>query len=263
MTVDILISTINTNINNVPSVLLKARADVSYIISIQEINNVEYNIPDVLKQRKDVSIFLCKEKGLSMNRNNCIKHASSDICIIADDDVKYKDFYIDKIKNEFIKDPSLDVFAGKIKTNIGEPEFRNYKNYKNRINFFNFKNVCSIEIAFRKKQIIENKLYFDSNFGLGSTRFSIGGEESIFIKDCLNKKLNIFFFPVYMVNHKFESSGSFNLFDITFQNFLGAYSKRVFGKKGFFLFFYFCFRYRNDLKSTVNFYKSFLKGFKY
>ena len=264
MTVDILIATINTNINNVPSVLLKARADVSYIISIQEINNVAYEIPDVLKQRKDVSIFFCKEKGLSMNRNNCIKHATSDICIIADDDVRYKDSYIDKIKNEFIKDDSLDVFAGKIKTNKGEQEYKNYKQKVQKITFLNFKNISSIEICFRRKSIITSDLVFDKNFGLGSTKFSKGGEESIFIRDAILKEMKIFYYPFYIVNHPYESSGKITDFNQQYMVFLGGYSRRISGVFGCLLFVYFLYRYRSRLKTfkkVTMFFGFFYKGF--
>lgn len=264
MTIDILISTISSNISNVPFVLLKQREDVSYIISIQVINNVAYEIPDVLKQRKDVSIFFCKEKGLSMNRNNCIKHATSDICIIADDDVKYKNSYIDKIKNEFIKDSSLDILIGKIKTNIGEKEYKNYKQKVQKITFLNFKNISSIEIGFRRRSIINSDLVFDKNFGLGSTKFSKGGEESIFIRDAILKKMKIFYYPFYIVNHPYESSGKTTDFNQQYMVFLGGYSRRVSGVFGYLLFVYFLYKHRRRLKTfkkVTMFFSFFYKGF--
>lgn len=262
MTVDILIATVNKNLKNVPLVLLEEREDVSYIVSVQDIDGFGYEIPHTLKNRRDVKVVFCAGKGLSLNRNNCLKYSTKDICIIADDDVTYKDSYIDRIKNEFMKDPFLDILIGKIKTNLNEPEFRNYKSKIYKINIFNFKNVCSVEIAFKREVIMSNNLFFDTNFGLGSAKFSVGGEESIFIRDAILKKLRVFYFPIYIVNHNYESSGSLNIFNKKFKVYLGAYSKRVFGVFGAFLFFYFLYRYKGDIKSVSSFFSDFFEGFK-
>ncbi|MCD8425796.1 glycosyltransferase family 2 protein [Tenacibaculum dicentrarchi] len=263
MTVDILISTISSNVKNIPMILLNQRADVFYIVSIQKLNDTSYDIPSILKEREDVKLVFCEKGGLSLNRNNCLKNAKSDICVIADDDVRYKDSYIDELKDKFIKDTTLDILSGKIKTNLNEPEFKKYKEVIEPINIFNFKNICSVEIAFKRSKIIDNNLLFDTRFGLGSPNFSIGGEESIFIRDAIKKKLKIVYFPMYMVNHKYESSGTLNVFNHKFMNFLGAYSKRVFGVFGVFLFFYFLYRYRKEIKSRIEFFNLFLTGFRY
>ncbi|MCD8405991.1 glycosyltransferase family 2 protein [Tenacibaculum dicentrarchi] len=264
MTVDILISTISSNVKNIPMILLNQRADVFYIVSIQKLNDTSYDIPSILKEREDVKLVFCEKGGLSLNRNNCLKNAKSDICVIADDDVRYKDSYIDELKDKFIKDTTLDILSGKIKTNPGEQEYKEYKKESKKITFFNFKNISSVEIAFRRKSIIDNNLTFDQNFGLGSPKYSTGGEESIFIRDAIFKKLKIVYFPFYLVNHPYESSGKINKFDQKLMTFLGGYSRRLFGLIGFIFFFYFLIRHRSKIKSvkhSIYFFVCFFKGF--
>ncbi|WP_440122500.1 glycosyltransferase [Tenacibaculum sp. Ill] len=263
MTVDILIATVNKNLKNVPLVLLEEREDVSYIVSVQDIDGFGYEIPHALKNRRDVKVVFCIGKGLSLNRNNCLKYSTKDICVIADDDVSYKNEYIDIIKSKFIENTTLDVLVGKIKTYAGEPEYKKYKEKKHSINIFNFKNISSIEIAFRRASIIKNSLSFDTDFGLGSKKFPKGGEESIFIKDALDKKLNVLYFPFFIVEHPYESSGKIKEYNEKYYCFLGGYSRRVFGKLGVVFIIYFLIKLREGLTLSQNslFIKKFIKGF--
>lgn len=264
MDVEILISTISSNLHKVPSVLLKHREDVKYIVSVQNIDNESFLIPSKLKNREDVKVILCDKRGLSENRNNCIREATADICFIADDDVRYENAYIDEVKNRFFDDNSLDILSGKIQTYDKEPEYKKYKNNITKVNFSNFKNISSIEIVFRRESIVDNDILFDPDFGLGSLKFSKGGEETIFIKDSLNKGLKINYFPIYLVKHPYESSGKkeISIEDKFF--FLGGYTRRIFGRKGFIFILYFCFKYFKQINSYKKIKKSFnffFKGF--
>ena len=52
--------------------------------------------------------------------------------------------------------------------------------------------------------IIGKKITFDERFGLGS--WLSGGEEFVFIMDCVRKGCEIKFFPKYIVEHPIEST---------------------------------------------------------
>lgn len=61
-------------------------------------------------------IFSYKEKGLSKSRNRAIEKAKADICVIADDDVKYVQNYEQIICNAYEKYPFADIIVFNIKS---------------------------------------------------------------------------------------------------------------------------------------------------
>lgn len=264
MKVEILISTTSSRLHALPLLLLEEREDLDYVVSIQSMNNNSYTIPKEISSRKDIRVFFCEKRGLSENRNNCIRKSKADICFIADDDVSYKNEYIDEVKSRFLKDSDLDILTGKIKTFENEPQYKQYSDKIKRINYFNFKNISSIEIVFRRSSIIKKELSFDPNFGLGSLKFSKGGEESIFIKDAIAKGLKIIYFPFFLVKHPYESSGKKEIDNEEFFSFLGGYTRRIFGRIGFVFILYFFVKYfkkmntfRKTRRNIIFFFKSF------
>lgn len=199
------------------------------------------------------------EKGLSKSRNAAIFNAKAEICLIADNDVYYGDETFEKVRNAFLKYPEADILTFKIETPDGEP----FKSY--RENFFwhnkhSVAKVSSIEIAFRRKSIVQNRILFDENFGLGS-RFATG-EEYIFLRDALKKGLKAAFVPEVIVYHPKESSGGqFNNIELIEAK--GAMIRRVFGISGYLVCMIFCLKkFRYSQYGFLTFLKTILKGFR-
>lgn len=204
MKICILISTIDSGINNVKNILLPFRDDLSYFVSHQYTSDKFLKIPIELK-RIDVKIDQIFGKGISKSRNNAIRKADADICILADDDISYKNEYIDIVKQTYLNNQDLDIACFKIKTNDGEPEYKEYLKLKTSIDKPFIYYISSIELTFNLKKLRNNSILFDERFGIGS-HFFIGGEETLFINDCLNANLKIVFYPHYIVNHQYESN---------------------------------------------------------
>jgi len=202
----ILISTIDDGIKKIKNILKNPREDVIYIISHQHQNKKYKDIPKELI-RKDIIISQIPGKGISKNRNNAISKVSDGICLIADDDISFISNSFDKIIEIFEKNHDLDVACFKIKTKNGEPEYKKYPKksalIKSRLKRGYY--ISSIEIAFKTSSIKKNKIYFDENFGIGSD-LMIGGEEKIFIKECVKKNLKVMFFPYYISKHSYFST---------------------------------------------------------
>ncbi len=178
-------------------VLLPIRADVNYIISHQYRNDKYLTIPKELI-RDDVLVSQIQGKGLSKSRNNAIRLATADICVIADDDVRYTNEYIDNIINTFQQNNNIDVAIFKIKTFEDNEEYKNYPENSYRLSKNNMHWPSSVEISFRLSKI-KNHLEFDERFGLESELPA--GEEKIFIHDALSLGLNCYFVPKYIVMH--------------------------------------------------------------
>ncbi len=246
MLVNILISTIDAGIKSVEKVLLSPRSDLKYVISHQVTEEHFRDIPTAL-QRKDVLIGQIEGRGLSRNRNNSFALADGDIGILADDDVLYRNEYIDNVVNAYKADQDLDVACFKIATPAGEPEYKDYAAFPYLFNRESHHYVSTIEITVRLKALMENKLRFDERFGLGSKLNSFG-EEAVFIHDCIKAGLKVKYIPDYVVEHEATSTiKGTNLYAISNNIFKGAYDARRYGWLAFPAAFYGTLKYWPEL----------------
>lgn len=145
------------------------------------------------------------ERGLSKSRNMALRYATADICILADDDLIYRDNYEIAIKQSFEQNPKMTILIFQV-----EGIERKYKNYPQKarsLNYINAMKVSSVEVAFRRKEIIKNNVFFDELFGAG-TRFLMG-EENIFISQLLKQKLKGLFVPKIIANLHIGNSSWF------------------------------------------------------
>src|SRR5690606_14700533 len=116
--------------------------------------------------------------GLTRSRNLAIAHASSEICILCDDDVTYYDDYEDTILKAFRELPDADIIVfdidrfnikGNVKRILKIRKVPQYKAYG------------SVRIAFKLKSLQQYNIWFDINFGSGGLYSS--GEESILLRE--------------------------------------------------------------------------------
>ena len=82
--------------------------------------------------------------------------------------------------------------------------FKDYTNISKH-NKKSIREVNSVVIAFRREVIIKNNIQFDPLFGLGGTFAT--GDEYIFLRNCLDKNLNLIFCRKVILKHDLLSSG--------------------------------------------------------
>ena len=226
MKLNILISTHNQKIANVPLLFLPERKDVSYIVSFQySDDSMLAHIPEEFK-REDVKFAPVQTIGLCKNRNNALLYADGDIALIADDDVKYTNEYFDTIIDIFTNNPKTDVALFKIKTRDEDPPMKRYPISKGSYKVVKGYYPSSVEMAFRLSSI-KGKVLFDERFGLGS-KYLNSGEEEVFIKDCQIHSLQVNFFPHYVVEHPYTSTGKKYLTPTSLRS-RGAVSSYLYG----------------------------------
>ena len=195
MTLEILICTLDDGINNIPALLLEPREGISYLVSWQHGDNKDIELPKELK-RDDVKICDLEGRGLSRNRNNCLRHASGDILLIADDDCKYAPEQLDAIIEIFDRNPSLSLATFRM---ASEHNNKTYPNHEFSLakppkGYY----VSSIEIALRRAKA--GHLQFDERFGLGAPVFQCC-EEELFVEQAVEDGLVCRFFPITVVRH--------------------------------------------------------------
>jgi glycosyltransferase involved in cell wall biosynthesis len=197
----IIISTFNKRILNLENAVKVIHPQIKYLIIHQNKDRVE--IPSFLR-RNDIEVVNTISKGLSKSRNIGIKNCKTEYALIADDDVEYIEEALEKVL-EITKTDAPDFASFKIKTPDSEPEFKDYPSEKHL-----FKNsyipVASIEILLNINVIKNKQIAFDERFGLGTKLRQ--GEEEILIQDLIKKGLNGVFYPLFLVKHPYESTGT-------------------------------------------------------
>lgn len=186
MSIEVLLSCMNqkdsqivsrTNIQSNAVVINQSNNENTYIINVNGIS--------VSK----IKFINTKERGLSKSRNMALRNATGDICLICDDDEILNRDYVEKIQTVFINNPKADIIAFQI-ADAG----KKYPNKKKKIGYLGALKLASWQLAFRRKSIIDNDIWFDETLGSGVSK--AGGEENMFLYDCLKKGLNIIFVPI-------------------------------------------------------------------
>ncbi|GAL71214.1 glycosyl transferase group 2 family protein [Jejuia pallidilutea] len=218
---------------------------------------------ELTSKLKNIRVVNSYEKGLSKSRNLAIKNAVGDICLIADDDVEYVKEFETITKEGFIKFPEATIIRFKIDTFTGE-QYKAYpKTGGQLLSRKSIKPTSSIEIAFKRKAILEKGIAFNTLFGLGS--YFQSGEEYLFLKEILENNLKVYFEDKYIVKHKKESSTT-NVTEKDFLRTKGAiYHIDHKGLAVFYAAKYVFFLLRKGkipLKDTISAYSKIIKGSK-
>lgn len=217
-TLDILISTIAANLQEVAGMLLPPRADVRYTISVQhDCPQNEIAIPSAMSERDDVTIGFQEGQGLSRNRNNTLRLASGDICLLADDDNRYLPKHIDTILEAWQTNPDADILTFQAQDYTGQPLHPYPAPY-----------VCSVEITFRRSSILEKGVRFDERFGIGSLLLC-AGEEDVFMADARRAGLTVRYIPEVIVSTDSSTTGTGFIGNKKLQITKGATFRYVYG----------------------------------
>lgn len=187
MKLEVLLSVLNLDKKNLNKMNIKTDCVV-----INQCDKTEY------KKYKNFKIYSYKERGISKSRNKALEKSTGDILLLCDDDVVYDDNYEKTIIDSFKSNPKADVIFFNLKT-INRDSKANKKN--KRIHIYNCLRYGSTSIAFRRETIVNNDIKFNLLFG--SKEHFQGGEDTLFIVDCLKKRLKLYSSKEYIgtVNH--------------------------------------------------------------
>ncbi len=198
MTLQLLICTFGDGILRIPDLLLPPIHGVSYLVSWQHDHGyTPCALPAEVVSRPDVEVVTLPGRGLSRNRNNCLRHASADLCLICDDDCRYTPEGLQAIISTFERHPEVDL-ATFIAKNSADAKFYPQRSFNLNEKVRNYY-VMSIEMAFRRTSVA-GKVAFNEHFGLGADLFG-AGEEAIFISSAMSHGLHCQYFPVQVVEH--------------------------------------------------------------
>ena len=185
MKVQVLVAAMNQHDH---SLLKKMNIQSDAIIGNQceknEIENFKYN-------NHNITYLSFNERGVGLNRNNCLMRATGDICLFADDDMFYVNNYPKIVVDAYKKIPNADVIIFNL---IEENSTRFVIKKISKVNYFNYLRYGTARISFKLKSVKSNGIYFNQCFG-GGTEHS-HGEDNLFLTSCLNKHLKIYAVPI-------------------------------------------------------------------
>lgn len=145
------------------------------------------------------------ERGVGLNRNNALMRADGDICLFADDDLRYRDDYVEVIEKSFEAHPDADVLI----FNLMEKEpTRRVIQKTERVHFWNFLRYGTARVAIRYAAVRQNGIYFNQCFGGGTEHCH--GEDNLFLAACLQKGLKIYAIPACIADLTEERESSWN-----------------------------------------------------
>ena len=200
ISLEILISTKDRdNLDFLNNIFVNNNAHSNPILIINQTQNLNFSCP----HSDNINLINVNEIGLSKSRNLAIENAKADICLLADDDIVYENNFCSIVLNAFNINPSADIITFKM-SDLNGNSFKDYpvviNHNKKSLSFVN-----SVVIAFRRNSIISNKVFFDENFGLGSTFQT--ADEYVFLRNAMSLNLNIVFHNEVILSHPIDSSG--------------------------------------------------------
>lgn len=210
-------------------------------------------------EEKKIEMFSYNEFGVGRSRNSALLKSNADICLMADDDMKYVPNYEQIVLKAFHDHPKADVilFNVGIENEFGEMNYKIKKNKK--INYTNYMKFGTVNIAFRREKIINNHIFFSLLFGGGAKYGS--GEDTLFLTDCLKKGLTIYSTPEIIAYIHYRKSSWFSGYNEKYFYDKGALYRAISNKFCHFLILYFALKKREKL-TQLNFWRALCMGWK-
>ena len=185
-------------------------------------------------------------KGIGLNRNKVIENSCADICVFADDDMRFVEGYPEIVKNVFKEVVDADVII----FNLIEKETTRYVNTKiKKIRMHNYAKYGAARFVIKRESIANSGITFNLQFG-GGTKYG-SGEDTIFLKECIKKGLKVVAVP-YAIAEIDQTADS---------TWFKGYNKKFFADKGalyscLYSHFAWCFCIRYLLKYHKKYCKS-------
>lgn len=203
-------------------------------------------------------ISMC-ERGVGLNRNTVMMRSDADVCVFADDDMVFHDGYPKVVARIFEQYPDVDM----VLFNLDEKNSKRHRNTKIvKVNKKNYGKYGAARLAFRRESVYMAGVSFHLMFGGGAVYSS--GEDSIFLYDCLKRKMKIIAVPVAIAQlHDDRESTWFSGYNDKFFFDKGVLYAHLYDKKAKFVALYNCFKHRKGRYSGYgwkNAYKKMKEG---
>lgn len=203
-----------------------------------------FSFEEFVYRGHNIKWFSFAERGVGLNRNNGLMRATADIVLFADDDMVYVDGYPEIIKEAFENNIDADVFI----LDLAYPN-RNVKKIlkEEKLSFKKSMRFGGARICAKLSKLRLYGLSFNLCFG-GGTSYS-SGEDTLFLKECIEKGLKIYSYPRMIARLSDERESTwFRGYDSKFFYDKGIVYYLLNKKQAVLYAFYHCFKHRDLYK---------------
>lgn len=183
-------------------------------------------------------------RGVGRNRNIGLEAADGDVLLLSDDDVTYRDDMPSRVLQAFEEHPQADVIVfgmdmvrdGQVFETRCEP-FR-------RVRIWNAMKYGTCRIALRREALERTKIRFHESFG-GGCPFS-AGEDSLFVKSCLDHGLHVYAYPYVLGACRKDASSWFVGYNDKYFYDKGVLIRHLFPRTAYLMALYFGIRFKRE-----------------
>lgn len=199
-----------------------------------------------------VTFFNNQDRGVGKNRNLVLDHATADICILADDDMQFVEDYPSIMQKALDLAPDADIWV----FNLIEKQPKRYVIKEvSSVGYTDYARFGAARIAVRRSSILNADIHFSLLFGGGAKYGS--GEDTLFLKECLDKKLKIVAVPLALaeINQDKESTW-FTGYNNKFFYDKGALYYALYHNAASLYILRYLIKYRNKYKHDIHFFSA-------
>ena len=129
-------------------------------------------------------------RGVGLNRNIALMASEADVVLFADDDMAYRDEMPEVVCRAFEELPQADVLIFGIDIVKNGQIIEKRRSRTRRLHVWNVMRYGTVRVAARRRALLQKNITFHQSFGGGCAFGS--GEDSLFLKSCLDAGLKIY-----------------------------------------------------------------------
>ena len=173
-----------------------------------------------------VRAWSLRERGVGLSRNSALMRAQGDICLFADEDIRYADDYADAVLSQFAAHPEADMLLFNV--DVCENRRTYHIDRYGRVRLYNCGRYPAYSFAVRREAMHRKNVWFSLLFG-GGARYS-NGEDSLFIRDCIRSGMRVYKTPVTIGREEERESTWFSGYHEKFFFDRGVLYESLYGK---------------------------------
>lgn len=183
-------------------------------------------------------------RGVGRNRNIALDAADGDILLMADDDVTFADDMPAQVVKAFEDCPQADMIAFGLSLVRDGAIYETRSEPIHRVHIWNAMKYGTARIAVRREALEKHKIRFHESFG-GGCPFS-AGEDSLFIKSCLDNGLRVYAHPYVLGTCCKDQSSWFVGYNDKYFYDKGVLVRHLFPHTAYVMALYFAVRFKRE-----------------
>lgn len=194
-----------------------------------------------------VKMITTPYRGVGNNRNTALLHSNGDILMFSDDDMVYKDGYVDGVIKayESLPDADMIIFHCNINSNLKTPDIEKIS----RVRVWNFMRYGTVRFTIKRESLLRYNMVFSQLFG-GGTRYC-AGEDNLFLREALKKNLKVYSHPFSIASINHGESTWFKGFNEKYFFDKGAWLENAFPFLKHLLVWYFVFKFYKKTELNI------------